>query len=80
MKFNPVALVAGSILLCLGGSAFADEVTTTKTVKTTDPTVVVTPAPAPGIIVDGDGGCTTKQVTKTDGETGDTVKKTKTDC
>lgn len=80
MTFKTIATIAGAALLALGSSAFADEVTTTKTVKTTDPAVVVAPAPAPGVVVDGDAGCTTKKVTKTDGETGDTVKKTKTDC
>lgn len=82
MKFKAIAALAGAALLSLGASAFADEVTTTKTVKTTDPTVVVTPPPGPGagVIVDGDGGCSTKKVVKTDGDTGDTVKKTKTDC
>lgn len=82
MTINAIAALAGAALLALGASAFADEVTTTRTVKTGDPTVVVapTPAPAPGVIVDGDGGCSTKTVTKTDGVTGETVKKTKTDC
>ena len=82
MKIDAIAALAGAAFLALGASASADEVTTTKTVKTVDPTVVVapTPVPAPGVIVDGDGGCTTKKVVKTDGVTGETVKKTKTDC
>ncbi len=82
MTFKAIALIAGAALLALGSPAFADEVTTTKTVKTTDPTVVVTPPPGPatGVVVEGDGGCSSKTVVKTDGDTGDTVKKTKTDC
>ncbi len=81
MTSKTLAIAAAACWLALGTSAFADEVTktTTTTTKTSDP-VVVAPAPAAGVVVDDDAGCKTKQVTKTDGATGDTVKKTATNC
>ena len=77
--------VMGSVLLMtLGTVSFADEITksTTTTTKTSDPTVVVTPEPVrpAGVVVDDTAGCSTKKVTKTDGDTGDTTKNTRTNC
>ena len=79
-----LAGIATAALLSYGATSFADEVTksTTTTTKTTDPTVVVTPEPVrpAGVVVDDNAGCSTKKVTKTDGDTGDTTKKISTDC
>ena len=68
--------------IAFGPLAFADEVTTqTKTTTTkTSPDVVVVVPPTGGAVLGDDAGCSTKKITKTDGETGDTVKKTPTDC
>ena len=81
MTSKIIAIAAAACWLGLGASAFADEVTKTTTTKTSDP-VVVAPGPAPvaGVVVHDDTGCKTKQVTKTNDDTGDTVKKTATNC
>lgn len=78
-----LAGVASALLMSFGTASFADEVTkSTVTTKTADPAVVVTPEPArpAGVVVDDTAGCSTKKVTKTDGDTGDTTKKTTTNC
>lgn len=80
-KHNSVfalAVIASTTWLAFGSVSFADEVTTMTTHKTA-PDVVVAPPPI-GAVVGTDAGCSTKQVTKTDGDTGDTVDKTKTNC
>ncbi len=83
MKSPFLIASAGMIAIASLGfvpSAFADEVTTkTTTTKTTEPEGVVVGAPAAGVVVKEDGGCSTKKVTKTN-EEGDTATKTKTNC
>ena len=79
MKLKNIACATAAVWLACGTVAFADEVTKSTTTTTkTDPTVVVTPAPGAAVVGD-DVGCSTKKVTKTDGDTGDAVKKT-TNC
>ena len=80
MNGKIIAGLTAAAMLVGVGAASADEVTKTTTTTTkTDPTVVVTTPPA-GAVLGDDAGCSTKKVTKTDGETGDTVKKTATNC
>ena len=81
-RTSVLAGIAAASLMAFGSISFADEVTKSVTTKTTDPTVVVTPEPVrpAGVVVDQGTGCSTKKVTKTDGDTGDTVKKTATNC
>jgi len=81
-KRSALVGIGMAALMAFGPLAFADEVTTqTKTTTTkTPPDIVVVAPPAGGAVLGDDAGCSTKKMTKTDGETGDTVKKTTTDC
>lgn len=83
-RASMLASIVAAAILSYGATSFADEVikSTTTTTKTTDPTVIVTPEPVrpAGVVVDDNAGCTTKKVTKIDGDTGDTTKKTSTNC
>jgi hypothetical protein len=80
---SKIAVIAAAVCwLGAGTPVFADEVIKSTTTTTHSEPVVVDPVPAPaaGVVVHDDAGCSTKKVTKTDGDTGDTVKKTSTNC
>ena len=78
--------VLGGLILGVAPS-IAEETTTVTTERHDDgPGAAVTaPARAAGAVVDSVVGgrpadCTHETVTKTDGDTGDTIKKSRTDC